>query len=236
MNSFISHTSTESRLALKLKDAINKDFLGFIRIYVSSDGESIAAGEDWLKSINETLKNAKFLIVLCSPISIHQPWINFELGAAWIRDVPIIPLCHSELTPQDLPMPLSLKHGLLLDEANHLRQLYSRIATIMSCQLPDRSFDDLAKDLSKITNSFKHKGNEGNSPELNANRTIRKKLKEVLKSHKLKWRTLERLAIEAAVSVDTVADLLRADESVRFSKSKTGKPIVGLISRVGKKY
>ena len=41
------------------------------------------------------------------------------------------------------------------------------------------------------------------------------------------------MAAEAGLTVDVAADLLRADEGVRFSKGKTGGVIVGLRSRVG---
>lgn len=43
---FVSHISEEAKTAARLKDALVRDFLGFIDVFVSSDTESIAAGED----------------------------------------------------------------------------------------------------------------------------------------------------------------------------------------------
>jgi hypothetical protein len=62
---------------------------------------------------------------------------------------------------------------------------------------------------------------------------IRARLAKALKHPKFKWRSIERVAAEAAVSVERAAELLRSDPEVRFSKGKSGKIIVGLCSRVG---
>jgi hypothetical protein len=66
------------------------------------------------------------------------------------------------------------------------------------------------------------------------NRYIQRKLAESLNNPRFKWRSLERVAAEAAITEEQTADLLRADKTVRFSKGKKlGKIIVGLRSRVG---
>src|SRR5687768_10966759 len=109
---FISHISEESLVASKLKAALTRDFLQMLDVFVSSDGESISAGDEWLKSIDEALQESAVMLILCSPSSIRRPWINFEAGAAWMRKIPLIPLCHAGLTPGDLPAPLSFRHGL----------------------------------------------------------------------------------------------------------------------------
>lgn len=57
MRAFISHISEEAKVAAGLKEALDRDFLGILDVFVSSDGESIAAGEDWLRSIDEALRN-----------------------------------------------------------------------------------------------------------------------------------------------------------------------------------
>jgi len=63
-------------------------------------------------------------------------------------------------------------------------------------------------------------------------RDIRQRLRRALEmGHK--WRTIGRVAVEAAVPEDTALDILRADEQVRFSRGKHGDLIVGLINRVG---
>jgi hypothetical protein len=51
---FISHVTEEAETAAKLKAALNRDFLRLLDVFVSSDGESISAGDDWLQSITSS--------------------------------------------------------------------------------------------------------------------------------------------------------------------------------------
>ncbi len=227
-SAFISHITEEREVGSALKTALARDFLGMLDVFVSSDGASIAAGDDWLKSVDEALRKTDLMMILCSPTSIRRPWINFEAGAAWIRKIPIIPLCHSGLRPGDLPMPLSSRQGLLLSSADSLRGLYERIAKEMECGVPPSQFDELASKLGSISVPT----DQADQESLSRDRAVKDRLEESLKDHKFKWRSLERVALEAAISEEMAADHLRADSSVRFSKGKTGNIIVGLRSRV----
>lgn len=110
---FISHV-TEDAVAARLKRKMTEDFLGQLTVFLSSDTESIAAGEEWLSSVSEALRNSSIFVVLCSPIAIARPWVNFEAGAAWMRDIPLVPACFGGLRPRDLPMPLSARQALSL--------------------------------------------------------------------------------------------------------------------------
>ena len=113
---FVSHISEERNTAELFKTALNRDFLGMVEVLVSSDTESIAAGEEWLRSIEKALHQCSVFVILCSPESIRRPWINFEAGAAWMQHVPLIPVCHAGLLPRDLKIPLSLKNGVSLSK------------------------------------------------------------------------------------------------------------------------
>src|SRR5271157_2429888 len=108
---FLSHISEDKALAGYLQARIQRDFLKAFEVFVSSDGVSIQAGSDWLQSLRSALGRAKCVIALCSPESVSRPWVNFEVGAAWLKDLPIVPLCHSGLEPADLKPPFSLLQG-----------------------------------------------------------------------------------------------------------------------------
>lgn len=112
MNLFLSHVANEALLALVLKEWIQKIFRGRIRVFVSSDIRNIAAGDIWLNNIDNALTRARILIVLCSPYSVSRPWVNFETGSAWMKRIPVIPLCHSGQTAGSLPSPLLFFMGL----------------------------------------------------------------------------------------------------------------------------
>ena len=94
---FISYISEEKSLALVFKKWIESSFLGQITVFVSSDPQSIPAGNKWREDITSALNESKLLIILYSPRSKTRPWISFEAGCGWIKDIPIIPICHSNL-------------------------------------------------------------------------------------------------------------------------------------------
>src|ERR1700674_3710702 len=113
---FLSYIDDERLVSGEVQTALLHDFRS-LDIFLSSNIDSIAAGDDWLKAIETALLDCSMFLILCSPESIRRPWIYFEAGAAWIRGVKIIPLCHSGLNPRDLPLPLSLRQGVELNSA-----------------------------------------------------------------------------------------------------------------------
>jgi hypothetical protein len=233
MQAFISHISEESEVAEALKKRLHRDFLGLLDVYVSSDGESIWAGDDWVKSIEEALQNAALLVVLCSPESIGRPWLNFETGIAWTLKKPIVPICHRGLTPRDLPIPLSLKQGIRMDDWQGIRRLYARVADALSSEIPSANFEEIAMELSRL--AITPTSGSTAMIKLADDRGIWDRLRRALNHPEYEWRSLERIAIEAGVSDEVAADSLRGKEEVRFSKGRGGKIIVGLKSRVGER-
>jgi hypothetical protein len=228
---FISHIGEEAEVAAKLKTALNRDFLQLLEIFVSSDGESISAGDEWLASIDTAIRQSALMLILCSPASIRRPWINFEAGAAWMRQITIVPLCHAGLTPKDLPAPLSFKQGILLTETRGLQRLYARIAKELDCAPPETSLQKLVAVLTATSDKVSITDRDRDL--LAADRGIKHRLDEALRHKKFKWRAIQALAAAAGTSMETAADLLRADSAVRFSRAKSGNVIVGLRSRVG---
>jgi|SRR6266851_1968162 len=228
---FISHISEEAIVAELLKTVLVRDFLGLMDVFVSSDTESIAAGEEWLRSVEKALRESVAMIVVCSPESIRRPWINFEAGAAWMRNIPLIPVCHLGLVPRDLPMPLSLRQGIELREAEGLKILYSKMAQLLSVQVPAPDFGALSKRLGEKQNKVEPQVD--GLRQVEAARGVRGRLAEALNNPRFRWRSLERVAAESALSEEQVADLLRSEPDVRFSKARSGRVIVGLRSRVG---
>ena len=88
---FISHISSETQLAQSLKQRLDRDFLGLLDIFVSSDQKTIQAGQKWLEEVDKALRSADLQVVLCSKESVGRPWVNFEAGAVWLRGIPVIP-------------------------------------------------------------------------------------------------------------------------------------------------
>jgi hypothetical protein len=150
---FISHTSSEADLAILLKDWIESTF--DVKVFVSSDKRDLRPGDKWLEEIDSVLNDAGALLVICSPNALTRPWIHFETGCAWIRRVPVIPICHSSLTKSMLPPPLSSFQALTLEEGEFSKQLLEAIARHFNIsKMPRIAFEkmdvDLRKSASKI--------------------------------------------------------------------------------------
>lgn len=128
MKLFISHISEESNLALVLKEWIESSFAGQCDVFVSSNKDDIPPGSKWLDEIDKALGNAVAFIVLCSPVSLARPWINFETGCGWIKGVPIIPICHSGQKKSTLPPPISMFQSLEVEDERFVSDLLAGIA------------------------------------------------------------------------------------------------------------
>ena len=134
---FLSHIHEEKDLAKIIQTAIQNEFSGFVNVFVSSDGITIPSGTNFLTRIEDGLVNCVGGIYLISPKSVKRNWINFELGALWIRNVihtkkgeqeiPTIPFCHSGSSPGSLPMPLTNLSAIDATDINHLKDAFRSI-------------------------------------------------------------------------------------------------------------
>lgn len=137
---FISHISEEREIALSLKTLIEKSFLGLVDVFVSSDPESIDLGQEWLNRIKFSLGNCIVEFVIASPVSIRRAWVNFEAGAGWIREIPVIPLCHSGMTPGKLPPPLNALQAAPALDDEKLKRIPRTIAKAIGMEPPEVDF------------------------------------------------------------------------------------------------
>lgn len=144
---FLSHLSVESKLAELLQGHIEQDFIGLVDVFASSDRLSIPVGTPWLDKVMKGLEDSRMHLILCSPESIKRPWIHYEAGAARLRKLPAVPLCHSELTHEQLPVPLSEGQGVQLGEAAGIKALYDALAAILGSKVPQADFEEYATEV-----------------------------------------------------------------------------------------
>lgn len=152
---FVSHISAESELAQALKKHLTRDFLGSFEVFVSSDGRTIKAGSNWLDELSGGLRQAMALFVLCSEEAVKRPWVNFEAGGGWVRGIPVIPLCHSGMTPETLPIPLKLLQAVELGRAEGLRGLYEVAAERLGMQAPAADFQAMAAEFRELETRYR---------------------------------------------------------------------------------
>jgi hypothetical protein len=226
---FISHVHEDRNVAAWLQQELEESFLGGFGVFVSSERHG-HAGEDWLEKIEEELKRSSVLIALCSPVSVERPWVNFEPGAAWMQGKRIIPLCHGGLRPGDLENPLSTLHGIAIDDPDDLETLYETlVAQFGFARMPSVDFQALVRDVPTGDDSVDQPGADSEDMSAAVSRRLRRALTD-----RQKWRTIGALATEAGIDEDTVMDVLRPWDDVRFGTGKSGKRIAGLVERVGR--
>ena len=153
---FLSHVTVESRLADLLQTHLTHDFLGLVEVFVSSDRTSITAGEEWLPKIIHELDQSSLMLVLCSPDSVERKWINFEIGAARFRGIPILPFCHSDQEPDLLPVPLNLPQGIQGSKSDGVWKLYKAVSQLLGSQVPDVRFDSYADEVRKFEAEYRN--------------------------------------------------------------------------------
>jgi hypothetical protein len=155
---FISHISTEQDLAVFLKTHLAKDFLNALDVFVSSDRTSLRPGDKWLDALSQALLECQIEFILCSTESVGRPWVNFEAGAGWIRDIQIIPVCHSGMRPDQLPLPLNLLQSVEASRPEGLRQLYESVACVLDMATPTADFEAMANEVKQLESKFLRMG------------------------------------------------------------------------------
>jgi hypothetical protein len=137
---FLGYRSVEARFADVLKDHIVQDFIGLVDVFLATDTTSIPAGAHWLEEIVRGLTESNLHVIICSSTAVLCPWIHYEAGAARVRGIPIVTLCHSGLVPDQLPVPLSESEGSVVTDASGLEKLYMRIADFIGSAVPAVDF------------------------------------------------------------------------------------------------
>ena len=151
---FVSHVSEEAALAEALKDLLNGEFPDKLDIFVSSDRKSIRAGTEWLRELKAALSGAPIVIVMCSQESVGQPWVNFEAGGGWIRETPVVPVCHSGMSPSDLPVPLVMLNGIEANDLDGLQKLCDVIAEELGEESPESDRTGFVREFGKLEEEY----------------------------------------------------------------------------------
>lgn len=123
---FFSHSSKDKELIIKLKDKLMSYTGGTLNIFLSSDGQSIPFGTNWIHKIEEGLKEAKIMFVFVTTNSITSGWIYFEAGFAYSKDIHVIPVGIG-IEIGAIKAPLNLLQGFNLTSEDSLNNFISII-------------------------------------------------------------------------------------------------------------
>lgn len=107
---FFSHSSKDKDLVLFIKNKLDKVTGGTTDIFMSSDGQSIPFGTNWIHKVEEGLQIAKIMFVFVTENSISSGWIYFEAGYAYSKGIQVIPVGIG-VDVGSLKAPLNLLQG-----------------------------------------------------------------------------------------------------------------------------
>jgi hypothetical protein len=124
---FFSHSSRDARALRLLKNKFVEGTGGSIDVFLSSDGQSIPLGRNWVHSIEKALQQAKVMFVFVSPDSLHSDWLFFESGYAYSRDIEVVPVGFMGVDLTVLPPPLGLLQGFNVFSAEGLNNIVAQV-------------------------------------------------------------------------------------------------------------
>ncbi len=121
---FFSHSSNDRDMIFPIKEKIDDITGKSLNIFMSSDGQSIPFGNNWVHKIEEGLNNAQIMFVFVTPNSIDSAWIYFEAGYAYSKGIEVIPVGIGVNIGQ-LKAPLNLLQGFDVQSADSLNNFVS---------------------------------------------------------------------------------------------------------------
>ena len=128
---FISHITEDKEYAKSIKEWLDRAFLNAIQFFVSSDNSSMPIGKEWANEVKTHLEKASVMFVIISELSVERKWLYFESGSAYIKNIPIIPICVNGYKISKLSPPFSFFQGIELpnerDEKNLLEMLAKEV-------------------------------------------------------------------------------------------------------------
>ena len=108
---FFSHSSHDQGSLARLKELFIAKTGGSIDVFLSSDGQSIPFGRNWVYSVEQALDQAKLMLVFITPNSVRSNWLYFESGYAYSKGLRVVPVGLFGIDLSSVPPPLSLLQG-----------------------------------------------------------------------------------------------------------------------------
>lgn len=120
---FFSHSSKDKSSLIRLKDSFVQKTGGSIEVFLSSDGQSIRLGRNWVYKIQEALEHAKILLAFLTPSALQSNWMFFESGFCYAKNIRIVPVGFKGVDLITLSPPLSLFQGFNIKSEDGLNNI-----------------------------------------------------------------------------------------------------------------
>jgi hypothetical protein len=110
-----------------LKERFTKLTGSTIETFLSSDGQSIPFGRNWVHEIEVALERCEIMFVFVTPRSVSSPWLFFEAGYAYSRKVQVVPVAFLGADLASAPGPLARLQGFNAKNAGGLNNLVATV-------------------------------------------------------------------------------------------------------------
>lgn len=131
---FISHAGADTWVARQIAREVSAT-----RAQPFLDEANIDVGAEFEDDIRNFLDLADELVVLFTPWALQRPYVWAEIGAAWIRRIPIIVVLHglSATDFQALPhAPVFLKKRDII-QLNQIDEYFAQLTARISSEKPN---------------------------------------------------------------------------------------------------
>jgi len=124
---FFSHSSLDKDVLSRLKELFVDKTGGTIEVFLSSDGQSIPMGQNWVHRIQDALNQNSLMFVFITPNSINSNWIYFEAGFAYSKNISVVPIGFLGIDLSIISPPMSLLQGFNIFNKDGLNNLIAVI-------------------------------------------------------------------------------------------------------------
>jgi hypothetical protein len=108
---FFSHSRKDKDALVRLKALFTEKTGSSIEVFLSSDGQSIPLGRNWVHAVELGLNRAKLMFVFVTPSSLRSDWLYFESGYAYKQGLRVVPVGFKGVDLGKVPPPLGLLQG-----------------------------------------------------------------------------------------------------------------------------
>ena len=139
---FLSHSSRDKVPLAALKELLDRRAAGSLEFFLSSDGQSIRLGRNWVVRISDALEQAKIMFLFLSAQSADSKWIHFEAGCAYANDIQVVPVCLPGMDLNRVTAPLNLLQGFNLHSADALGNIARTCNEVFQLRMDERFTKD----------------------------------------------------------------------------------------------
>lgn len=157
---FITHSSRDRKLADRLVAALRAGTdVERDRIFCSSiEGYGVTVGRDFMQYIQKQLQDTHLVVPLITPAYLDSVFCQWELGAAWVREVEMFPIRVDPVTHGELPGPLQQIHVAELTKAglsDLVECIAARVGSPVTGKVWEPERNKFLKDLPAVLRSLR---------------------------------------------------------------------------------